>query len=213
MAGRLARSRRHRDVTLPRAGGSFELLERARQGDPRAGERLYRIVEAELRRLAHARLYRLRSRLRSRGVEPSLFTTDLIHDAFLNLVGKGQHLADRSHFVAIGAHVMRGLCRDYARHRLAVKRGGHVRRLPLEHAIDAPDEPALNPIQLLEVDLAIDRLAALDVRQASIVELRFFGGLTDAEQAEALGISESTVRREWRSARAWLRRQLGRSPR
>jgi RNA polymerase sigma factor (TIGR02999 family) len=185
-------------------------LQRARQGDQGAGEKLYKVVEAELRRLAHARLNRLRNRLRRRGVEPSLLTTNLIDDAYLWLAGTDQHLVDRSHFVAIAAHIIRSLCRDYTRRRLALKRGGRAHRLPLERADHAAGEPALDPSAFLDLDVAIERLAALDIRQAKVVELRFFGGRTDAELARVLSISESTVRREWRSARVWLRHQLGR---
>ena len=197
----------------PQASDVITLLGRSRDGDPEAIEKLHALVDGELRRLARLRLYHLRRRLRHQGREPSLLTTDLVNAAFLSLAGNDREFANRAHFVAIAAHHMRSLCRDYARRALAAKRGGRAHQVALDTALALPTQAALDPLELIELDRALERLSALDERQAQVVELRFFGGLTDAEAAEAMGISESTVRREWRSARAWLRAELAGSTR
>ena len=155
---------------------------------------------AELRRLA-AQYVR-----RERG--GSVQATDLVHDAYLRL-SKAKHPAwrNRSHFLAIAAICMRRLLVERARARAAGKRGGGRTRVTLDEALLSAGGPAAE-LDLVALDGALNRLAALDAQQARIVELRFFGGLSVEETAEALGISPATVKRHWTMAKAWLLREL-----
>lgn len=133
--------------------------------------------------------------------------TALVHEAYMRLFGKGAiDWQNHSHFVCAAARAMRRLLVDHARKRAREKRGGEFNKITLnESAILVSDE---QPDVLLALDESIARLAALDARQAQIVEMLYFTGMTQAEAAKALGLSEITVRREWRLARAWLRREL-----
>ena len=162
-------------------------------------DELVPLVYDELRRLA-ARY------LRRESPGNTLQPTALVHEAFLKLAG--QHRVDwqgRTHVLAIGAKAMRRILVDHAKRKHRVKRGGGMKRIQLDEAA------ALSPERdedLLAVDEALEKLAGIDERQAAIVELRFFGGMTVEEVAQSLGISKRTVESEWTMVRAWLRREL-----
>ena len=187
-------------MTAPSTADISGLLRQWSEGDARALDRLIPVVYDHLRRLAHRRL-------RS---EPgcSLNTTGLVHEAYLKLLtGPEPDLRDRNHFLAIASRVMRNVLVDHARARKAAKRGGGA-------AHEALDDPlAWIPDQDLEryaeMDAALARLEQMDPRQSRILEQRYFGGLTLDETAGALGLSLATVKRELRSARAWLAVELG----
>ncbi len=175
------------------------LLHRWRAGDEDAFRDLMDLVYRDLRRRADAYLRRERS-------DHSLAPTGLVHETYLKLVGEA-HLpwSDRSHFFAVAARAMRQILVDHARRRAAAKRGGAAERVTLRDAAGpAPDEAA----DLVALDAALERLAALDPEQARLVELRYFAGLTIEETAEALGSSPATVKRSWASARAFLFAEL-----
>lgn len=172
------------------------------KGDEAAGTPLMDAVYDELRRLARAHLRRERH-------DQSLPATALVHEAYVKLVDQRHvHWQNRAHFFAIAARIMRRLLVDRARTRAAEKRGAAI-TVPLTDF--DPSIPAPQPA-LLELDLALDKLAALDPRQAKLVELRFFGGLTVDEAAEVLDIAPVTVKRDWVLARTWLYRQLRGAP-
>ena len=167
-------------------------------GEAAASGRLLDAVYAELRRLARGYLRRERP-------DHSLPPTALVHEAYLKLVDQRRvRWQNRAHFFAIAAHVMRRLLVDHARAHGAVKRGAGV-TVPLQD-IDAGADPL--DIDVLALDAALDRLAAIDQRQSRLVELRFFGGLTGEEIATVLGVAPITVKRDWALARAWLFREL-----
>jgi RNA polymerase sigma factor (TIGR02999 family) len=181
-----------------------------RQGDDAAADRLLRAVYDELRRLAHARR-------RHERPDHTLNTTALVHEAYLKLLGPAHRDYDsRAHFFAAAARAMRQVLVDYARARHRTRRGGGRAAIPLDALPAEPADPGfltdVLAAEVLDLDAALDRLAALDARQARLVECRYFGGLSVEETAEALGISERTVKREWRSARAWLYGALRRGP-
>ncbi len=159
-------------------------------------------VYDELRRLARGYLRRERS-------DHTLQPTALVHEAYLRLVDQDRlRWQGRTHFFAVGAQMMRRLLVDHARKRGRAKRGHDWQRVTLDHAVTPLLGRALTPDELLGLDLAIEKLATLDQRQARIVELRFFAGLEVAEVAEILGVSKRTVEGQWTHARAWLRREL-----
>lgn len=177
-----------------------QLLQEVAAGDSGAAARLFPIVYDELRHLAAAVLRRERP---SHTLQP----TALVHEAFLRLVGvKAANVQDRSHFIAIAARAMRRVLVDHARSRAALKRGVGESRLCIDD-VDVAASPG-SDVDLVGLDQALERLAALDERQARIVELRFFGGLTVEETAAVIAASERTVKRDWQMARAWLRREL-----
>jgi RNA polymerase sigma-70 factor (ECF subfamily) len=180
------------------SGRVIELLREWRQGDVQAGNRLVPFVYAELRRLARGQLRRERA-------AHSLQPTALVHEAYLRLVKADVDWQDRTHFLSIAARVMRRILVEHARARTTRKRGGDEQHVTLTGPIPAPDA---DPIAVLFLDEAMTRLQAFDARQAQIVELCYFGGLTCPEVGEALGISEATVHRDLRHARAWLRQQM-----
>lgn len=155
-------------------------------------------VYGELRRLANGYLRRERAR--------SIQATELVHDAYLRLL-KDPHpqWQNRTHFLAIAAISMRRLLVERARARHANKRGGDQIRVTLD---DQSASTEARPIDFIALDRALDALARLDAQQARIVELRFFGGLTVEETADAVGVSPATVKRDWTVARAWLMRAL-----
>jgi RNA polymerase sigma-70 factor, ECF subfamily len=166
--------------------------------DPAARERLVPIVYEELRRLAHHYM---------RGERPdhTLQTTALVNEAYMRLAGiDGLQWRDRAHFFAMAATLMRRVLVDYARQRARDKRGAGVSVTSLDENAIAP-QPAVDVVAL---DEALQQLAAVDPRQSRIVELRFFAGLSVEETAEALGISEATVKRDWATARLWLYNEL-----
>ena len=182
-------------------------LDALRGGDTAAQDRLLRAVYAELHRLAH------RER-RHEHADHTLNTTALVHEAYFKLLGPGRHSFDnRAHFFAAAARAMRQVLVDHARARQRLKRGGGQQAVPL--AAEPADPDLLtdeHAAEILDLDEALDGLARLDPRQARVVECRYFGGLSVEETAEALAISEATVKREWRSARAWLYAALHRPP-
>ena len=170
---------------------------------PTSPEVLMPQVYGELRRLAANYLRRERP-------GQTLQATALVHEAFLRLnAEKNQPWKNRTHFLAIAALSMRQILVQRARARHAEKRGGDAQRITLDESALA-EVPATEPagVDVLALDAALDRLAALDQQQAKIVELRYFGGLTIEEVAEAVEISPATVKRHWTLARAWLKREL-----
>jgi RNA polymerase sigma factor (TIGR02999 family) len=170
------------------------------QGDRTADSRLMAAVYADLRRVA-------RRRLGAERADHSLAPTALVHEAYLRLVGlRRVRWQNRSHFYAIAARVMRRILVDHARSHAAAKRGDAGLRVPLGEHLGATMP---RDVQLLDLDAALDRLAAIDPRLGDLVVLRYFGGLTVEEAAEVLGLSPATVKRDWMRARAWLFRELG----
>jgi RNA polymerase sigma factor (TIGR02999 family) len=190
-------------MTSPSPGAITELIERSRGGQPAALDQLVPLVYAELRRIA-ARY------VRHERHGHSLQATALVHEAYMRLL-KDQDLSfeNRAHLLGIAARSMRQILVEHARARDASKRGGERQRVTLDEAVAAGAPP---DVDVLAVDEALGRLAALDAGQARIVELRFFGGLTNEETAEALGVSPATVKRGWAVARAWLFRELSGGP-
>ena len=169
-------------------------------GDRQALERLMPLVYGELRKLAA-------SYLRTERPDHTLQPTALVHEAFLRLVDqRSVDWASRAHFFGIAAQMMRRILVDHARKRHAAKRD--ATRYRVVTALAEEPEPDQGP-ELLALDQALDGLSELDPRQARIVELRFFAGLTVEETAEVVQISTATVKREWRTARAWLKREIG----
>jgi RNA polymerase sigma factor (TIGR02999 family) len=167
-------------------------------GDREALERLMPIVYGELKRLAS-------SYLRSERADHTLQPTALVHEAYLRLQGQRSVIwSNRAHFFGIAARIMRRILVDHARRRRAAKRDAAALRLTLVDDASADRAP-----ELIALDTALTSLEKLDPQQARVVELRYFGGLTVEETAEAAGISTATVKREWRTARAWLRRETG----
>ena len=187
-------------MSTPAGPSVTVLLERARSGDRDALATLLPLVYDELRRIARGQMRRERP-------GQTLNSTGLVHEAWLRL-SASSHLAphNRAHFLAIAANVMRQILVERARARHAAKRGGHRERVTLNEAVLPGPEPDLD---VLALDAALERLAALDPEQAQLVELRYFGGLSVEETAEALGISPATVKRRWTSARAFLAGELG----
>jgi RNA polymerase sigma factor (TIGR02999 family) len=180
-------------------GEVTQLLRQWCSGDTTVAERLTPLVYDELRRLAEAYMRRERP-------DHTLQPTELIHEAYLRLIGQGQpEWRGRSHFFSFAAHLMRQILVDHARARNANKRGAGLQKITLSRA-DAP--AAERGVDLLALNEALDRLADVDQRRAHILELRFFGGMTEEETAESLEISVATVRRNMRLAEAWLYREL-----
>jgi RNA polymerase sigma factor (TIGR02999 family) len=166
-----------------------------RHGDASAADRLFPLVYEELRRIAHRQLGRERP-------DHTLGTTALVHEAYLKLVDQTQaDWSERGQFFAIAARAMRRILVDYARQYLAGKRGGRRERVNLDTDTLSLDERA---DALVAVDEALERLSALDARASRVVECRFFGGYSEEETAEALGITDRTVRRDWVRAKGWL---------
>ena len=179
-----------------------ELLHFARQGDRQALDQVFDRVYSELRELAE------RQRRRA-GADHTLGTTAIVHEAYLKLM-KGPTLTfeDRGHFFGVAATAMRHILLNHARHHVAQKRGGG-RPLPLDDA-DAAVETQV--AELVELDQALVKLAAVDPRLAQVVELRFFAGLSVKETGEVLGLTDRTIKRDWQAARAFLYRELHAPP-
>ena len=181
-------------------GDVTRLLQQLRNGDKAAEEQLIDKVYVELRRIARAYMRRERA-------DHTLQTTALVHEAYMKLVGqKGTDFQNRAHFYAVAAQIMRRILVDYARGRLAEKRGAGREVLPLDEALVLSPEKSG---ELVALDDALERLQQEDQRVSRVVELRFFGGLTVDETAEVLNVSARTVKREWSFGRAWLRAELG----
>ncbi len=189
-----------RQQRMDDSGRVLELLRELREGDDQACDKLVPFVYAELRRLA-------RGQLRREQAWHSLQATALVHEAYLRLVRADVDWRDRTHFLSVAARVMRRILVEHARARRARKRGGDEPPVSLSEPIAAPD-PDADPIDILVLDRAMERLQGLDPRQAQIVELCYFGGLTVLEVGQTLGISAATVHRDLRHARAWLKREL-----
>ncbi len=165
-----------------------------------SADALLKMVYDELHRQAHRYLQKERG-------GHTLQTTALVHDAYLKLINqKNVAWESRSHFFAVAATMMRRILIDYAKTRHRVRRGGIGSDLPLETALTVAASDT--DFDLLELDQALTRLAAKEEHLAKVVELRFFSGLDVAETAEVLGVSESTVKRDWQMAKAWLHREL-----
>ena len=186
-------------MNAPVPGQVTELLRAWGEGDEAALEQLLPIVEAELRRLARAYMARER-----RG--HTLQTTALVNEAFLRLAdARRVRWQDRAHFLGISARLMRRVLVDHARARGYQKRGGGVQRVALDDAVGAA--PPLD-VDLVALDRALEALTQVDERKSRVIEMRFFGGLTVEETAEALRVSTDTVKRDWRLAKLWLLREL-----
>jgi len=168
-------------------------------GDESAPERLMPVVYDELRKLAQAYLEGER-------IGHTLQATALVHEAYIRLVDwKNVSWQNRAHFFALAARVMRRILVDHAREKRAQKRGGGFNKLALEEAISFQQQ---KEVDLLSLDEALEALAEMDPAQSQIVELRFFGGLTIEETAEAMRISPATVKREWALAKSWLHKRI-----
>lgn len=177
-----------------------DLLLAWERGDQSALEKLMPLVEAELRRIA-------KGYMRHERPGHVLQTTALVNEAYLKLIEQDRvHWKNRSQFFAIAAQCMKRVLMDYAKNRLRAKRGGDRQQIELSDAVlmsEAQSE------ELLELDLALQKLAIKDDRKVKVVELRYFCGFDMKETAGLLNVSEATVARDWRLARAWLRRELG----
>ena len=186
-------------MTHPPSHNVTELLRDWSRGDRAALDKLVPLVYDELRRQA-ARYMRRES------AGNTLQTTAVVHEAYLRLVDQNVHWQSRAHFFGVAAQMMRRILVDHARAQHAAKRGGASSRLPLEEAEEVSGEQPVADV--LALDEALSRLSELDPQQGRIVELRYFTGMGIEETAEVLGISPATVKREWSTARAWLRREL-----
>jgi RNA polymerase sigma factor (TIGR02999 family) len=182
-----------RDVT--------RLLLEWRGGNKAALDEMMPLVYDELRRIARHYLERERA-------DHTLQPTALVHEAYLRLVG--QHSVDwqnRAQFLGVAAQMMRRILVNHAEAHKAAKREGYANRVTLAPGVDA-EAISQSEIDIVDLDTALNRLAELDVKQAKVVELRFFGGLTIEETAEVVGVSPATIKREWTIARMWLLREL-----
>ncbi len=178
-----------------------QLLIRYGAGDPKAVEALLPAVYQELKRLAQAYMRRENS-------QHTLQATALVHEAYLKLID--QHSVqwkNRAHFFGVAAQIMRRILVDHARSKHADKRGGKDVRVAFDEAMHAKKSESVDA-DLLALDAALERLAAIDPRQAQVVELRYFGGLSIEETAEVLKTSPATVKRDWTMAKAWLHREV-----
>lgn len=170
-----------------------------RSGDHEAEAELIRIIYPELRRLAAGYLRRERP-------DHTLQATALVHELYLRIAGELHQFNNSAHLRAVVAQGMRNILVDHARARRSVKRGGEARKLDLD-GIDLAS-PAADE-RILALEEALSRLSEWDARQARVVELRFYGGMTEEEIGEVLGMSERTVKRDWKQARAWLYHEIG----
>lgn len=182
-------------------GEVTRILRRASAGDRDSFDELIPLIYDELRRLAGTHLHAERQ-------GHSLRPTDLVHETYLRMVVQDEaRPRDRAHFFALASQAMRRILVDHARRHAAAKRPGVHGKLHLDEVAELANEPSG---VLLEMEEALCRLAELDERQAKVVELRYFGGMTVEETALVLDVSEATVARDWRAARAWLHRELTR---
>ena len=177
-----------------------QLLAQARAGDAAARDTAFELVYAELKRLAHRQLAAQRG--------ATLCTTALVHEAYVRLSGAECTPQDRRHFIALGARAMRFVLVDHARRASAQKRDALMQTLSVTGGVLADGGGESTSADVLALDQALERLSSLDARLAQVVEWRFFGGLSEPEIAEELGLTERTVQRDWRRARAFLHREL-----
>jgi RNA polymerase sigma factor (TIGR02999 family) len=184
-------------------GGPTELLRAWSQGDASALDRLMPLVYNELHRLA-------RHYMRRERPDHTLQATSLVNEAYLRLIDVNRvEWRNRAHFIALAAQMMRRILVESARNRQRQKRGGGAVHVSLDDVQELPD---LKEHDLVALSSALSALATFDPRMSQVVELRFFGGLTVAETAEVLNISPETVMRDWKTAKAWLIRELRRGP-
>ena len=181
----------------PSPGEVTRLLRAWGEGDASARDQLIPLIYDDLRRQAASHLRRERR-------EHTLRPTDLVHETYLRLRAQNAAWDNRHQLFVVAAQLMRRILVDHARRRAAVKRGGGLRVTLGEEA----EQQAAAAVDLLDVDVALQELAALDERQAQLVELRFFGGSTLEEAADALGVSRATAARDWATAKSWLFRRL-----
>jgi RNA polymerase sigma factor (TIGR02999 family) len=187
-------------VPEPPAQPVSALLGRWRAGDQQALQVLIPLVYEELRRIA-------RHHLRQERPDHTLQSTALVHEAYLKLMNQGPaDVENRAHFLAVSSRLMRQILVDHARRHRAAKRGGGL-KLEFKDVMATQKVP---DIDLIALDHALSQLARLDPQQSRIVEMRFFGGLSIEDTAEVIGISRTTVKREWTTARAWLLREMRR---
>jgi RNA polymerase sigma factor (TIGR02999 family) len=170
-------------------------------GDSAAAERLIPLVYDEMKRMARAYVRHDRG-------DRTLQRTALVHEAFLRLIDQRVSWQNRSQFYGLAAQMMRRIAVDDARRRGRIKRGSHFEKVPIELAGDVAGGADLEPVDAILLDRALTALAAFDPHAATIVELRFFGGLTIEETADVTGESPSAVKREWAAAKAWLYRRM-----
>jgi len=182
-------------------GQVSELLQNWKRGDEKALHDLLPLVYNELRRLAHYHL-------QSERPDHTLQSTALVHEAYMRMMGRqAAQFQNRAHFIAIASRLMRQVLVDYARERRAGKRDGGFRiAFELAEAL-----PVNGDAELLALDDALDELSRIDERQAKIVEMKFFGGLSAPDISQILGLSRVTVDRDWATARVWLHRQMSRT--
>lgn len=185
----------------PPKGEISELLQAWSKGEPGAADEIMPLVYGELRRQARRYLRRERA-------NHTLQSTALVHEAYIRLVGQRDVTwQNRAHFFGIAAEMMRRILVNYALRAACEKRGGEAITIAIDGGTFQVASPS-GDVNLIELDEALDRLAKLDPRQARVVELKYFGGLSIEETAEVLGISNATVKREWNMARTWLRAEL-----
>ena len=176
-----------------------KLLKSWNAGDDAAGRELIEVVYKELRRLAA-------HYLKAERPDHTLQPTALVHELYLKLFwGEPVDWQNRGHFMAVAARQLRHIVVDYAKHRHALKRGGVEPKISLE---DVGEVGMVIDHRVLDLDSALDRLGQLDARASQVVELRYFGGFTEGETAEVLGISIATVKRDWEFARTWLLKEI-----
>ena len=186
-------------MAVPSSVEVTKLLLAWNQGEPAALDKLVPLVHAELSRLAHHYMAGERT-------GHTLQTTALVNEAFLRLVDSSQvRWQNRAHFMAVSAQLMRRILVDFARSRNYLKRGAGAQQVPLDEAMVISEAPDLD---IVELDRALGELAAVDARKSQVVELRFFGGLTEEEAAEVLKVSPETIRRDMRLAKTWLLREM-----
>ena len=177
-----------------------QLLNEWKDGNQAALDKLMPLVYEELRQQASRYLRKERS-------NHTLQTTALIHEAYLKLIGINEiEWQNRNHFFAIASTAMRRILVDHARERKREKRGGNAENLPLDEALQISSNE--KSVDLIALDEALNRLAKFDERQAKVVELRYFSGLSNDETAEVLGVSNATVRLDWNLAKAWLKNEI-----
>jgi len=186
-------------MAVPSSVEVTKLLLAWNQGEPAALDKLVPLVHAELSRLAHHYMAGERT-------GHTLQTTALVNEAFLRLVDSSQvRWQNRAHFMAVSAQLMRRILVDFARSRNYLKRGAGAQQVPLDEAMVISEAPDLD---VVELDRALGELATVDARKSQVVELRFFGGLTEEEAAEVLKVSPETIRRDMRLAKTWLLREM-----
>ncbi len=190
-------------MTSPVPSDITQILSRARQGERGAADRVFSAVYDELRRIAHIQLQRAPH-------ERTLNTTAVVHEAYLNLMrGTSVEWEDRGHFFAVAATAMRNILVSFARRRLAQKRGAGASLAQLDEAEGAV---SIHAEEVLDLHDALSRLSDVDERLARVVDLRFFAGLSIEETAHALGVTDRTVKRDWRVARAFLYNEIVGTP-